>query len=133
MREKRYCGFANRLEINLDLYPKCYALLPSNPSQIKLELDKPSVKQGETLTVKGEVKFDGDKDIDSIGQVVHVEVLDPELQAKECYSRNVVFKGKSFLVKLPVSYSELPGRYTVVLEHAITGIKAETCFDVVDK
>jgi hypothetical protein len=133
MREKRYCGFANRLEINLDLYPKCYALLPSNPSQIKLELDKPSVKQGETLTVKGEVKFEGDKDIDSMGQVVHVEVLDPELQAKECYSRNVVFKGKSFLVKLPVSYSESPGRYTVVLEHAITGIKAETCFDVEGK
>jgi hypothetical protein len=45
----------------------------------------------------------------------------------------VVFKGKSFLVKLPVSYSESPGRYTVVLEHAITGIKAETCFDVEGK
>ena len=83
--------------------------------------------------MKGEVKFEEDKDIDSMGQVVHVEVLDPELQAKECYSRNVVFKGRNFLVKLPVSYSERPGRYTVVLEHAITGIKAETCFDVVDK
>jgi len=130
MREKKYCGHADRIPINLDLYPKCYALLPSNPGQMKLELDKPSVKQGETLTVKGEVKFEGTKDVDAIGQAVHVEVLDPENQLKECYSRNLVFKGRRFLVELPVSYSETPGRYTIVIEHAITGMKAEACFDV---
>ena len=83
------------------------------------------------MTLKGEVKFEGDKDIDSMGQVVHVEVLDPDLKVKECYSCNVVFSGKQFVVKLPVSYSERPGRYSVVLEHAITGTKAETSFDVV--
>ena len=35
--------------------------------------------------MKGEVKFDGDNEVDSMGQVVHVEVLDPELKVKECY------------------------------------------------
>lgn len=130
MREKKYCGYSDRIPINLDLYPKCYALLPSNPHQIKLEIDKPSVKQGETLKANGEVTFEGNKEVDSIGQCVHVEVLDPENQIKECYSRNVVFKGRRFLIELPVSYSEAPGRYTVVLEHAITGAKSKAFFEV---
>jgi hypothetical protein len=130
IREKRYCGFADRLNISLDLYPKCYALLPSNPSVISVEVENPKVRQGETLTMKVQVKFEGNKDIDSMGQVVHVEVLGPDLNVKECYSHNVVFSGRQFVVKLPVSYSERPGRYSVVLEHAITGTKAETSFDI---
>jgi hypothetical protein len=31
---------------------------------------------------------------------------------------------------LPVSFSEKTGRYSIVAEHAITGMKAETNFDV---
>ena len=133
LREKKYCGHTDHLKIDLTLYPKCYALLPSNPTAMKIEPKNASVKQGGVLILNGEVAFDGEKDVESIGQAVHVEVIGPDMLKKECYARNVVFKGKQFQVKLPVSYSEQPGHYTVVAEHAITGMKTKTYFDVVDK
>ena len=133
MREKRYCGFADRLAIELSLYPKCYALLPANPVSLQIVPEVAALNQGAVLSLKGQVTFSGEKDVDALGQVVHVTVFGPELQELECYTRNVVFSGRQFQLKLPVSYSEPPGRYTVVVEHAITGTKAQACFDVEKK
>lgn len=48
------------------------------------------------------------------------------------FKRDLVFKGNKILGELPVSYSEKPGRYTIVAENIITGQKAAATFDVVE-
>jgi glycosyl hydrolase family 42 (putative beta-galactosidase) len=130
VRHRRYCGYADRLRIDLDLYPKCYALLPANPTGMSMAVVPKTATQGQVITVTGSVGFGRGEAIDAVGQAVHIKVMAPGRREMECYRQNVVFKGARFEAKLPVSYSETPGRYTVIVEHVITGLKAQACFDV---
>ena len=84
----------------------------------------------DVLEVKGSVAFDGEGDTASLAQVVHVVVFGPDGREAEYYRQNVLFRGAAFEVALPISYSETPGRYTAVVEHVVTGTKAEARFDV---
>ena len=69
-------------------------------------------------------------EIAKMGQVVHIEVYNPDGKELECFRNNLLFDGKSFELALPISYSENPGEYTVKLEYPITGMKSEKKFTV---
>ena len=66
----------------------------------------------------------------SIAQAVHVRVYGPSGEELEHFRQNLVFDGPRFQVVLPVSLSEPPGRYRLEAEHVLTGMKAQTWFDV---
>jgi len=133
VRDQQYVGYVNTFDINLDMYPKFYALLPSNPVQMDIVPSTGSVEQGQTLSVTGTVTFnDSNPDIATMGQVVHVEVYGPDLQEIEAYRDNVLFQGAEFTIDLPVSYSEGPGTYTVQVAYPVTGMTAQTTFEVLD-
>ena len=130
VRQRTYRGYADKIRINLDLYPRLYALLPACPQMMKVSTQQTAVKQGQVVAIAGEVRFGRGEDGTSMGQVVHAEVLNSSGKRLEYFDQNAVFKGGRFKVAIPVSYSESPGRYTVVIEHVVTGMRAETSFDV---
>ena len=67
----------------------------------------------------------------NIGHAVHIDVFGPDGDELEWFRQNVVFSRSTFRVVLPVSLSAKPGRYRIVVEHAITGTRSETSFDVI--
>jgi len=135
VREQRYIGRASRFEMNVDMTPKLLALLPANPGLISVTPVQPRVKAGDVLTVKGRIDFDpaNHPAIAELGQVVHVEVLGPSGEPLQWYTQNHLFKGDGFVLSLPISYSEPAGRYTIVVEHTVTGARAVGSFDVVER
>ncbi len=120
--------------MNIDMEPHFLGLLPANPGTLEISTSQPAIKGGDVLTINGKVAFDKPNDpaIAKLGQVVHVEVFDPTGKLMKWYTKNHLFSGDKFAVSLPISYSEPPGRYTVVIEHAVTGAKATTSFDVTE-
>ena len=129
MRSKLYLGYAKTVKINLDMTPMFLAVLPADPTRLSLTAQTPTVKQGAVLCVDGIVSFDGDNS-DKMGQAVHVRVYSPDWKELECFRRNIVFDGDTFHFELPFSYSEEAGLYSIVAEHCVTGMKAETLIEV---
>ncbi len=131
-REPKYYGYVDTFNMNMDMYPKFFALLPANPVEVKLVPNKPVVKQSEVMMISGEMVLAGGtpEEIANMAQVVHVEVTGPDGKELEWYRNNLLFEGKDFKISLPVSYSEIPGEYTVKVEYPTTGMKAETKFRV---
>ena len=79
VREGRYLGYTDSVSFKLDMYPKFLALLPANPTGLKLAADRLAVQPGGHLTLTGAVTFTGGEEaaIQRLGQVVHLEVFDP--------------------------------------------------------
>ena len=130
--EHRYYGCVDAFEISLDMHPRFFALLPSNPIGFKLRPAKTTVRQGEALRLTGAIDFDGgdEDEIARIGQVAHVEVTGPAGRELEWYRDNVLFDGFEFEIALPISYSERPGQFTIQAEHTVTGMLARAEFQV---
>jgi hypothetical protein len=132
VRARAYCGYAREFSIRLGLEPHYYALLPSQPLGLALTPDARKVRQGEDAVLQGRVDFGAARPADSasIAQAVHVRVYGPSGEELEHFRQNLVFDGPRFQVVLPVSLSEPPGRYRLEAEHVLTGMKAQTWFDV---
>ena len=120
--------------MNIDMEPHFLALLPANPGTLEISASQPVLKGGDVLTINGKIAFDKPEDpaIAKLGQVVHVEVFGPSGKLLKWYTKNHLFQGDKFSVPLPISHSEPPGRYTVVIEHTVTGAKATASFDVTE-
>jgi hypothetical protein len=133
VRKQAYLGYTDRLTLNIDAEPRFLALLPVNPSRLTLAPQSDLIAQGRTLTVTGQVEFGpGSKaEARTLGQVAHVRVYAPDGKELEWFRKNVVFDGAAFALSLPLSYSEVPGVYTVVAEHTLTGMTAQATFAVV--
>ena len=131
VRKQSYLGFVDRIMINLDHQPRFYALFPINPSQMEIFPESQTINQGKRLTVTGKVLF-GSKVSATIklGQVVNFRVYEPGGEELEWFRDNIVFEGADFQFILPISYSEKPGIYSIVVEHTVTGMKARTAFKV---
>jgi hypothetical protein len=131
-RAGRYLGYSDRFPIKLDMYPKFLAVLPANPTGLALAVAPSPVRQGEAITLMGTVALtDGtERQIQEMGQVVHIEVTDPEGKELEWYRTNHVFAGRTFKVQLPISHSEKPGTYAVVATDPVTGLQSLARFTV---
>ena len=132
VRSQTYLGQTDTLRINLDQQPRFLALLPDDPGTIRLQAHT-AVVPGATLTLRGSVgaaQPDGDT---AVSHAIHVTVFSPGGAELEWHRRNVVFRGSAISVDLPISLSAAPGRYRIVVEHAITGATSETTFDVIQK
>ena len=132
VREQSFLGFTNSVALNIDLRPRFLALLPARLESIEFSGPAESITSGTDLTVTGKVNFNEDKS-DAISQAVHVRVFNPQGTELEWFRQNIVFSGTSFKVHLPLSLSIKPGRYRVIAEHALTGAKTATTFDVTNE
>ena len=132
VRSRSYWGHTDTVSLRLDMRPQYFALLPANPVQMTIEAQSARVPHGQDVTVHGTVLFASSpkSDTEQLGQAVHVRVTDPNGDEIECFRTNLVFTGRVFAHVLPISFSEVPGRYTVHAEHAITGHRASATFDV---
>jgi len=131
VRQHEYLGHVDALSMTLDLHPRFLALLPANPGAVRIASESPTVKQASDCVIKGTVAFADAAASEELAQVVQIRVYDPDGKECEYYRKNILFKGQTFRYEFPVSYTEAPDRYTVVAEHAITGHKAQTHFDVI--
>ena len=61
---------------------------------------------------------------------MNFRVYEPGGEELEWFRDNIVFEGADFQFILPISYSEKPGIYSIVVEHTVTGMKARTAFKV---
>ena len=132
VRSQTYLGQTDTLRINLDQQPRFLALLPDDPGTIRLQADT-TVFPGATLRLRGVVGAEQPDGDTAMGHAMHVEVFSPDGTELEWHRRNVVFRGSAISVALPISLSAAPGRYRIVVEHAITGATSEATFDVIEK
>lgn len=126
-----YLGRLSQFDLTLDMYPRFYALLPVNPKGVSLTTTVSGAKAGETMVIDGVVSFEpgaAAADVAKLQQVVNVKVIDPAGKELECHRRNVLFRGSAFKIELPVSHSEVPGKYKVKALNPFTGMAAETSF-----
>lgn len=132
IRKKSYLGYKDKFKLRLDLHPYFYALLPVCPEKMSITSEKNKIKPGEDAIITGKVDFSSGNrsDIDALAQAAQVRVYGPDKQEQEWFRQNIVFEGSEFKVILPISYSAKGGRYTVEVEHALTGMKANAFFDV---
>ncbi|MBM81135.1 MAG: hypothetical protein CMJ78_11155 [Planctomycetaceae bacterium] len=132
-RTQTYLGMTDALKISLDQQPRLLVLMPSNPGAMTLSTSASTLIRGSSLAVKGSVSFAGNADVESIDQALHIRVFDSDDKELEWFRQNLIFRGHQFQFELPISLSAEPGRYRVVAEHAITGSRSETVFDVTEK
>lgn len=132
VREKKYIGHTRTAKINLDMYPKFFALLPAQPVSMKMTSSKMQVFPGEILRVTGTVRFaeEATEKFADMGQAAHIRVYTPGGREVECFRKNIIFNGDHFEFELPVSYSEAAGVYRVKAEHSTTGIEAQMIFEI---
>lgn len=134
-----YQGCRDSMDIRLGLFPKLYALLPANPASLALDTATQGVDPGGLAIINGSAKYSADggclgvfrrNPADDVAGCVHVTVQGPDGEELEFHTQNIVFQNGSFSIQLPIAYSAVPGRYTVEAVDAITGMRAETRFDV---
>jgi hypothetical protein len=130
--QKKYLGCVDKAHVDLDMYPKFFALLPAKPVEIALTPSPEKVLQGETVRITGTISFAAGSadEIASMGQVVHARTYSPEGHEIECFRDNIVFAGAAFEILLPISYSEPVGIYTLKTEHPVTGLESQVSFEV---
>jgi len=130
--QKQYLGCVDRANIDLDMYPKFFALLPAKPVEITLTPAPQKVLQGETIRIAGAIGFAAGSaaEISALGQVVHVRVYTSEGNELECFRDNIIFAGAAFEVVLPISYTEAAGIYTLKTEYPVTGMESQVSFEV---
>ena len=131
IRGRTYLGFADRLDIQLDLQPRFFALLPANIKGMSMQSSGARVP-GQALKLQVGIDFGDVMNLisGSIRHGIHLEVFSPDGQELEWFRGNRLFSGGQLEVMLPISFSAKPGRYRIIAEHVITGMKAETTFDV---
>jgi len=130
VRNRNYLGKTDTLKLNLDQQPRFLALLPDYPASVSLSSIE-TASPGGKLTLNGVIESPMSSKELNIGHAVHIEVFGPDGEELEWFRQNVVFSVSTFRVVLPVSLSAKQGRYRVVVEHAITGTRSETTFDVI--
>ena len=137
VRKGKYLGYSDAIPVQLDQDAKFLALCPQKPVSIDLEvrLDKSdaptkTISAGSRLEVIGKIGFSGGASGTGIGQAVHAQVFSPDGEELEWFRSNVVFEGSTFRLILPLSQSARQGAYRVVVEHALSGTRGETVFQV---
>ena len=117
----------------MDLRPRMYALLAARVESIEFAGPVVTAKSGTRLAMAGRVRLSGADPLDKVSQAIHVRVYDAAGDELEWFRQNLLVSGEHFEVQLPLALSITPGRYRLVAEHAFTGVKAATSFQVLDQ
>ena len=133
VRGKEFLGYTDQVSFDMDLRPRMYALLAARVDAMGFDGPAVTTNSGTKLTMSGRVRLGGVGPRDTVSQALHVRVYDSTGEELEWFRQNLLFSGEHFEVHLPLALSIKPGRYRLVAEHAFTGLKATTMFQVLDE
>jgi hypothetical protein len=133
VRNKEFVGYVDQVAFDMDLRPRMYALLAARVEAIEFAGPVVTAKSGTRLAMAGRVRLSGADPLDKVSQAIHVRVYDAAGDELEWFRQNLLVSGEHFEVQLPLALSITPGRYRLVAEHAFTGVKAATSFQVLDQ
>jgi len=128
VRTHEYLGHGDRFKLSLDLRPRFFAILRSNPGRMNLRAAPLDTKPipGNPYRVSGEVE-------NAAGvQSIHVQVYDSAGVELRWFRRNEIFHGNRFELSFPLSHSIKPGVYEIRAEHALTGAQAAITFTIAE-
>ncbi len=127
VRDGRYLGLAKTASFDLTRKAAAVlAILPYEVAGVSLKASSEEVKQGEVVSLNGEVVVG-----QSCGDhVLRVEVFDPAGRLSRAYTANVLALGGRLLHQFQTALNEQPGRWRVVATDVISGKGAETAFVV---
>ena len=133
VRNQDFLGFGDSITLELDLQPRFLALLPAKLESIEFRPVKQPVSAGTDLAITGTVQFNQEAGLGALSQAVHLRVLDAEGNELEWFRQNILFRGRTFTVELPLSRSLAAGSYRVIATHAFNGLETSTTFEVVKR
>lgn len=133
VREKEFVGYVDQVSFDMDLRPRMYAFLTARVESVEFGGAMVTGNPGTPLAIAGRVRLRGDGPLDTVSQALHVRVYDAAGDELEWFRQNLLIRGEHFEVQLPLALSITPGRYRLVAEHAFTGVKATTSFQVLDQ
>lgn len=126
-----YLGYTNMIQVGVvPAGAKVLAGLPCKVEDMKVEVKGKKTAPGKDMTVTAQIS---PKEIAGAGLCVRFDVLDPEGNRMEAYSRKVVSDTGVFELTIPLALNEKPGQYTVKAEEVVSGIKQQTEFTVQKK
>jgi len=130
VRAGKYLGKTAAVETTLA--PGDTALYACLPYQVKeLAVSAPAqAKPGDTLSLKADVHSDGGRAGD---HVLHIELLTPQGRPAWHYTWNVLARGGTLNVDVPLALNEAPGQWSVRVRDVLTGVAAETTFTVLER
>ena len=131
-KNSEYLGRRAYLELGIDHYAKCLALVPAKIKSAEIECDK-AIKSGEDLALKLQISFSKQPLLnfsDPLMDCWHVNVFSPDGAELTCYRKNHVSKGDTLKLSLPIALDAAKGTYRIVMTSAVSGVKAETKFEV---
>ena len=107
--------------------PKIFAALPCKLDSLSLSGSGKKFEPGDEVKINATLT---PAEVAGAGLCVRFEVLGPAGKPLDCYTRKVVSTTGQFEMVLPLAINEAPGRYTVVAEEIVSGLRAEAPFDV---
>lgn len=126
-----YLGFTNTVQIGVaPAGARVLAGLPCKLEGMKVEVNGKNAVPGKEVRLTAQV---GQKEIAGAGLCLRFDVLDPEGNRMEAYSKKVTSDTGSFELIIPLALNEKPGRYTVKIEEIISGIQKTVEFMVSEK
>ena len=133
VRGKKFLGYTDQVAFDMDLRPRIYALFAARVESMGFDGAAVAANAGTELVMSGRVRLSGVGPLDTVSQAVHVRVYDAAGKELEWFRQNLLFSGEQFKIRLPLALSITPGSYRLVAEHAFTGFKATTTFQVLDE
>ncbi|HNX04016.1 MAG TPA: beta-galactosidase [Opitutales bacterium] len=131
-KNSEHLGRHAYLELGIDHYAKCLALVPAKVKSAAIDCDE-KIKPGEDLALKLQISFSKSPLLNFSGPIMdcwHVNVFSPDGAELKCYRKNHVSKGDTLKLSLPIALDAAKGKYRIVMTSAVSGVKAETQFEV---
>ncbi|MBI3920745.1 MAG: beta-galactosidase, partial [Armatimonadetes bacterium] len=114
----KYLGFAGRTEADLSYRAALYALSPYKVSSLEVTPSSTAVA-GAPMTVQISVNTGG---AEPSRHVLRVEVVDPNGKDLTHYAQNLLSERGRAKTAVPWALNDKPGRYTIVVRDAMSGI-----------
>ena len=130
MRSGEYFGYTDKVQMQLQpTRGKVYSILPYRVGEIVIP-QKGQATRGQDLVLKVRLATEGEVGKDDL-HLIRVSVTSPNGKEVTALRRLVLIRGGTGEIQLPVAYDDAPGRWTVQLKDAATGIQKDVYFTLV--
>lgn len=122
----KYLGFADRTETDLSYRAVLYALSPYKVGGLEVTSSATNVA-GKPMLVQIAVNTVG---ADPSRHVFRLEVIDPSGKELACYAQNLLAERGLAKTEVPWALNDKPGRYTITVRDAMSGITMKRTVDL---
>ena len=126
VRRKQYLGETDIIKTGiLPTEARLFAFLPERIDGLKLDLEKKSFKQGETVEVKCSILPNS---LNDIKFTVRIEVM-KDNRVIECFTKNIAVQGEG-VYHFPLALNQDIGEYQIKVTEVISGFTQDISFNV---